>query len=226
MEEVDPETVGRMIEYIYTSDYCDGNRSGQAAAIVAPGEVLDDDAVGDENRSISKSQESIDQDDTTAIPDGVGQWLLNNVLVYAIAERYFIEGLKEMARVKFRSQAENLLSVKEFPEIIRELYQSTLSSDRGLRDIVSHICAQQGRIVVDRPDLSASIVENGEFGLDILREVLKNGDDREEEATTTNASLHQKVTKKEEQVAAIRTLLTKVVSDIKADKIPETRKFW
>lgn len=77
-----------------------------------------------------------------------------------------------MARVKFRSQAENLLSVKEFPEIIRELYRSTPSSDRGLRDIVSHIRAQQGRTVVDRPDLYASIVENGEFGLDILREAL------------------------------------------------------
>lgn len=210
-----------MIEYMYTSDYCDGNRSRQAAAATSLG-----DAVRDEKRSISTPQESIEQDNTTAIVDDVGQWLLNNVHVYAIAEKYFIEGLKEMAKAKFRSQAESLLTVNEFPEIIRELYRSTPSSDRGLRDIVSQICAQQGRTVVDSPGLSASIVENGEFGLDILREALINGDERLEEATTTNASLHQKSKKKEEQVDAVKTVLTKLVNDIKADKIPETRIFW
>ena len=65
------------------------------------------------------------------------------------------------------------MSTKAFPEIIRELYRSTPSSDRGLRDIVSQVCAKQGRTIIDTPDLNVIIVEITEFGLDLLREVLK-----------------------------------------------------
>lgn len=213
-----------MIEYMYTSGYCDGNRSRQAAVVVSTGEVLDD-AVGNEKRSISTSPESIEPDDTT-IADDVGQWLLNNVRVYAIAKRCLMDELKEIAKAKFRSQAESLLFVKEFPEIIRELYGSTPSSDRGLRDIVSHICAQQGRTVVDSPDLSASIVEIGEFGLDILRKALMNVDERVEEATAKNAALQRKVKDKKGQIGAIKTILTKLVDEIEADRVPKSRILW
>jgi hypothetical protein len=168
----------------------------------------------------------MEQDDTTATADDTGVQLLNNVYVYAIAEKYFIEGLKEMARERFQSQAESLLFVGEFAEIITELYQSTLSSDRGLRDIVSSICAQQGKTIVNSPHLSASIVENGEFGLDILRETVKNGEEWVEKATTKNAALRKNVETKKEQIAAIKTTMTRLVKDIEADKISENRNFW
>jgi hypothetical protein len=137
-----------------------------------------------------------------------------------------MDELKEIAREKFRSRAENLLFVNEFPEIIRELYGSTPSSDRGLRDIVSHICAQQGRTVIDSPDLSASIVEIGEFGLDILREAVMNGNERVEEASAKNAALQRKVKDKKGQIGAIKTILTKLVHEIEADSVSESRMLW
>lgn len=203
LEEDDPDTVGRMLEYIYTLGYCEK-----------------------EKQSISTPGESMEQDDTTATADDTGVQLLNNVYVYAIADKYFIEGLKQMAKEKFQSQAESLLFVGQFAEIIRELYGSTMSSDRGLRDIVSRICAQQGKTIIDSPHLSASIVENGEFGLDILRETVKNGEESVEKATTKSAALREKVEKKKDQITAIKTTMTRLVKDIEADRISENRGFW
>jgi hypothetical protein len=58
-----------------------------------------------------------------------------------VAEKYGIAELKEMAKAKFQGRAGSLLSAKESPEIIRELYRSTPSSDGGLCDIVSQVYA-------------------------------------------------------------------------------------
>lgn len=89
-----------MLEYIYTSGYRDGDQSRLAPVAVYSNEVQAD-AVEEEKRSISTSLESGEQYGPTAIGKDVGQRLLSNVLIYAIAEKYDIEKLKEIAREKF-----------------------------------------------------------------------------------------------------------------------------
>lgn len=92
-----------MLAYLYTSDYCDGDPSGPAAVVASPEEVLAD-VLEDEERSVSTSQSiAEEQDDAFAITDEPS--LLNNVLVYAIGEKYGIAELKEMAKVKFQGRA-------------------------------------------------------------------------------------------------------------------------
>ncbi|KFZ15960.1 hypothetical protein V501_02486 [Pseudogymnoascus sp. VKM F-4519 (FW-2642)] len=130
-----------------------------------------------------------------ATADGTGLRLLNNVQVYAIAEKYFIERLKGVARAKFQSQAESLMFVNEFPEIIRQFM------DLAVKRL-------------------ATIVEIGEFGLDILRETVKYREGWVEKVT---AALKKKVKKKNEQMAAIKTRMTRLVKDIKEDKISDNR---
>jgi hypothetical protein len=226
LEEDDPQTVERMLAYLYTSDYCDGDYSGSAADVAAPEEVLAD-VLEDEERSGSTSQSIMkEQDDASATTDELS--LLNNVLVYAIAEKYGIAELKQMAKEKFRSQARSLLSAKEFSEIIRELYGSTPPSDRGLRDIVSQVCAQQGRTIVDSPDLNATIVEVGEFGLDLLREVLKDENKRVEVAVARNTVLKEELNKKkdenielERRLGSVSKVLRKVARDVETGRVSE-----
>ena len=215
-----------MLAYLYTSDYCDGDYSGPAAVVASPEEVLAD-VLEDEERSVSTSQSIMEeQDDASATTDEPS--LLNNVLVYAIAEKYGIAELKEMAKAKFQGRAGSLLSAKEFPEIIRELYRSTPSSDRGLRDIVSQVCGQQGRKIVDSPDLNATIVEIGEFGLDLLREVLKYENRRVEEAVARNAVLKKELNEKKDEtielqrrVGSVSKVLRKVAKDVETGRVSE-----
>ncbi|TVY28203.1 hypothetical protein LHYA1_G003352 [Lachnellula hyalina] len=213
LEEDDPHTVERMLAYLYNSDYCDGDDSGPAAGVASPESLASPerptDALEDEERSDSTSQSILEEPDnisaTTDVPS-----LLNNVLVYAIAEKYGIAELKELAKSKFQGQAGSLLSAREFPEIIRELYRSTPSSDRGLRDIVSQVCAQHGRTIVDSPDLSDIILEVGEFGLDLLREVLKYENGRVEEAVARNSALEGELEEKKDETIELQRKLRSV----------------
>ncbi len=142
-----------------TSDCCDGDSSGPEGTVA---NVLED-----EEGSVTISSTSEERDNAPLTIDEPS--LLNNVLVYAVAEKYNITELKELAKAKFQGRAISLLSAMEFPEIIRELYRSTPSSDRGLRDILCQVCAERGRTIIDSLDLNAIIAEAGEFGLDLLR---------------------------------------------------------
>jgi len=220
-----------MLVYLYTSDYCDGDSSGPAEVVASPEEVLSD-VLEDEERSVSTISITEEQDDASATTNEPS--LLNNVLVYAIAEKYGIAELKEMAKAKFQGRARSLLSTKEFSEIIRELYRSTPSRDRGLRDIVSQVCAQQGRRIIDSPELNAIIVETGEFGLDLLREVLKYETRRVEKEVARNTALKEELNEKKDEtlelqrrVGSVSRILRKVAKGVETGKLSETMfSFW
>ena len=125
-----------MLAYHYTSEYFDGG----GVTMTVP---------EDELRSVSTSLPMTEeQDDVFATTDE--PLLLNNVLVYALAEKYGTAKLKEIAKAKFQDRVGSLLSAREFPEIVRELFRSMPLTDRGLRHILSQICAQRGRRIVNR----------------------------------------------------------------------------
>ncbi|KAF2634523.1 hypothetical protein P280DRAFT_524035 [Massarina eburnea CBS 473.64] len=62
--------------------------------------------------------------------------LITHAKVYAIAEKYGITGLKSLSKKKFASQIEVHINSDELPEACQEAYESTIDTDRGLRDIV------------------------------------------------------------------------------------------
>ncbi|KAF2440001.1 hypothetical protein P171DRAFT_116216 [Karstenula rhodostoma CBS 690.94] len=62
--------------------------------------------------------------------------LVTHAKVYAIAEKYGIVGLKSLSRKKFSDQIQTHLDSEELPEACQEAYESTVDTDRGLRDII------------------------------------------------------------------------------------------
>nr|POF22179.1 hypothetical protein CFP56_36264 [Quercus suber] len=62
--------------------------------------------------------------------------LLLHTQVYALAEKYDIPSLKDLARQKFETAMACHYDSLEFPDAIEEVYCSTIDSDRGLRDVV------------------------------------------------------------------------------------------
>ena len=62
--------------------------------------------------------------------------LLTHTRVYALAEKYDIPSLKDLARSKFEMAMACYYDSSEFADAIEEVYCSTIDSDRGLRDIV------------------------------------------------------------------------------------------
>jgi len=63
-------------------------------------------------------------------------YLLLHTRVYALAEKYDIPSLKQLARSKFEMAMACHYDSPDFAEAIEEVYCSTIDSDRGLRDIV------------------------------------------------------------------------------------------
>ncbi|KAF2203662.1 hypothetical protein GQ43DRAFT_252006 [Delitschia confertaspora ATCC 74209] len=65
--------------------------------------------------------------------------LIIHAKVYAIAEKYGIAGLKALSRKKFAHQVGLHHNSMEFPEACQEAYETTVDSDRGLRDVIIQI---------------------------------------------------------------------------------------
>lgn len=62
--------------------------------------------------------------------------LLVHTKVYALAEKYDIPSLKQLAKSKFEMAMACFYDSPDFAEAIEEVYCSTIDSDRGLRDVV------------------------------------------------------------------------------------------
>lgn len=62
--------------------------------------------------------------------------LIDHTRVYALAEKYDIPSLKQLAKNKFEMAMACWYDSPEFADAIEEVYCSTIDSDRGLRDVV------------------------------------------------------------------------------------------
>lgn len=82
------------------------------------------------------TEESLESDTAEGDGDSEESDLMVHAKVYAIAEKYGIAGLKALARRKFITQVDEHWSDGSFPAAIEEVYESTVDTDRGLRDVV------------------------------------------------------------------------------------------
>jgi hypothetical protein len=62
--------------------------------------------------------------------------LIVHAQVYALAEKYSVDGLKELALEKFEKEVESHWNTDDFLQAAEVVYTSTVESDRGMRDIV------------------------------------------------------------------------------------------
>ena len=97
--------------------------------------------------------------------------MMNNVVVYAIAQKYDINELKELATKKFS----DLLWLKApnyaFPNIIDAVFETSSITDPGLRVVAARYCVRYSTEILADDHLCGVIKDHGELGLDVLREV-------------------------------------------------------
>ncbi|KAL8930453.1 MAG: hypothetical protein Q9208_000637 [Pyrenodesmia sp. 3 TL-2023] len=129
LDDDDPGALERMLSYLYTTHYDD---RGPPSETQTPSSAMDTrEEPGDGQSNVRGNV-----DNRTSI--------LNNVSVYALAEKYDIEDLKDLAKETFGYRLtlqkwahEDLFTVLEV------VYRTTPFSDRGLRDIISVVCAYE-----------------------------------------------------------------------------------
>lgn len=94
-----------------------------------------------------------------------------NVEIYAIAEKYDIRTLKELAKKKFESSVDfSNANMSDVSIIIEFVYRTTPSSDRGLRDIIAPYLTSlktELRASDDFMDLIKNKLD-GDFAIDVI----------------------------------------------------------
>lgn len=88
------------------------------------------------HKSASSDSESDCDDESDEEYETDDSHLLAHTRVYALAEKYDIPALKDLAQSKFEMAMACFYDSPEFADAITEVYCSTIDSDRGLRDIV------------------------------------------------------------------------------------------
>lgn len=144
LSDDDPETLQRLLSYLYTADYeyqvsAERNKAiDTAEALITTNQSSDDSQYlplqGGKGSNTEASRELL------RFPP---RDLLNNALVYALAEKYDVKTLKTLAKAKFASCSVGKWDDESLCAVLEVVYDTTPTSDRGLRDIISEICARQ-----------------------------------------------------------------------------------
>ena len=95
--------------------------------------------------------------------------MTKNARVYAMADKYIIPGLKELAKTKFKILSSSARLILDHPSIIDEVYDATPSEDRGLRDIMMNLCAPHVQEIIHGNGWSTTAQMHVEFTFDLLR---------------------------------------------------------
>ena len=150
-----------MLTYLYTLDYDDQDASDAAA-------MEESQNTGGRDTDSSSKPEVVD--DATA----VHRKRMNNVLVYALAEKYNMPALKELAATKFVG-CEGPVGFAQYQELVNVIFESTPDTDIGLRNVVILDCVNSQFIekVLEEEGLAPAIRDHGRLGLGMLREVAK-----------------------------------------------------
>lgn len=92
--------------------------------------------------------------------------MMNNVDVYALADRYHIPDLKTLAKSKFQSLARCKLSLDDFFPLVGAVWWTTPEDDLGLREAVLDICEEQFQDILKSEDPRARVLEIPATGAD------------------------------------------------------------
>ncbi|CAG8939374.1 unnamed protein product [Penicillium salamii] len=184
----DPALVRGMIEYLYTSDYRTGtfpltpNGHTSSNTPFTDASEADDIFANEHARSQQlqgeEAKDSASQlGDAKEYPQAAVDPLSFHILMYSLADRMFIEGLKDKSSQKAEQELDRQLVGK--PDLnpllraIMEIYNSTPAHARGLRDIAVRVTMDH-MAMLDGYSRVKEFLKNGlldpvpQFGFDLL----------------------------------------------------------
>jgi hypothetical protein len=95
--------------------------------------------------------------------------MLFNVKVYGIADKYEIWALQLLAEKKFAKAVRTCWDMDDFAHVVSEIYSSTPSTDRGLRDIVVDIAHENIEALLEKDDFLGVLEGTAGFAADVTQ---------------------------------------------------------
>ena len=157
MTDDDPQTMKRMITYLYTLEYSDEGVANVPAEAVAMSESPSPHSPG--KTSITSEEEGTVPGASSDCATPHGSKMMNNVLVYAVAEKYHISELKELAKCKFQTLASSKWPLDDFDAVVEAVFSTTPDKDMGLRQIILDLCGKHFHDILKHEDSRAGLLE-------------------------------------------------------------------
>ena len=96
--------------------------------------------------------------------------------IYALADKYGIHDLKDLAREKFADAASNAWDDSGFPLAVQTVYSSTPEGDDGLRDVVVDTLSRH-RELLEKVEVETLVKGVNGLAYGLLRSAWRIGDD-------------------------------------------------
>ena len=176
MDHDDPQTVRRMLSYLYTLDYSDERLPEDPVKT-----VIADPALPPHLRHKSQTKivgEARSGRTSSGVEDEVqyDPKRLNNVLVYAVADKYDIPELKELAKRKFHALVKNEWTSIEFEAVRDAVFGTVPSQDMGLRSIMCQLCIHHFQDIVKDVRLRSVVLSSEELAHALLENAMREKD--------------------------------------------------
>lgn len=95
--------------------------------------------------------------------------LIGHVRMYAVADRLDMECLKTLAKEKFKTLAKIDWKQDEFPAAVKEIYGTTLSTDRSLRNVARDIVKENIEELLCNEHFVDVLGGAADLGLDLVK---------------------------------------------------------
>lgn len=136
--------------------------------------------------------------DETEVTAYAPQALLINAQVYIMAEKYEIEGLKQLACTKYKEVLPSTWNSTLFSRTASLVYEKTVETDRMLRDIIVQGASDNLKLLLDRGEFVEMLKSHGDIATDIMHKVVTRNDQSEVRQIAIRSGL-KGVARKEER---------------------------
>ncbi|KAK0509752.1 hypothetical protein JMJ35_008146 [Cladonia borealis] len=172
LQDDDTPTVRRMLNYLYSLDYDD---NGEAASVA---NYTHDKGASENLLATTVTEEQhLSAHDAPEYPE-----LLNNIAVYAIADKYGIPELEVLAARKFEialNDTDFRLDLASLPAIVDAVFDTTPETKCGLRNSVIEYCKSWKEYIIENEDSAVIVRDHGEIGLAMIHQVIHERDQAE-----------------------------------------------
>ncbi|KAL8806374.1 MAG: hypothetical protein Q9182_001404 [Xanthomendoza sp. 2 TL-2023] len=207
MSEDDPDALERALRYLYTAGYDDIDHTEGDDLSISGGAKEDDSGnPGVEPQNTLSTDDADQSSNLSTIESSTAELaraaalseadkvldrvmvsaLLNNVLVYALADKYNIQNLKELSKAKFEIRSSEEWQVQDILAVLPLVYETTPTTDRGLRDVMLNVCSSQMDRLVSNEKFREIVHNGAELAFDLLARTQSTCDEFKRE----NSSLH------------------------------------
>ncbi|OJZ79482.1 hypothetical protein ASPFODRAFT_201375 [Aspergillus luchuensis CBS 106.47] len=168
----DPTLMKQAIEYLYTLDY---QVISHNTTKRSHGHGNGSSLTSSTRETTNQSPDTTDAGDTTPMLDP----LSFHILMYSLADRLLITGLKALTKKKVEHEMGQRLDATSFPQAVLDIYNSTPKSDRGLRDLAVDITMRNLTTLRRKDDAADAILQETlldsvpQFARDLLIAMMK-----------------------------------------------------